>query len=66
MKARKLRNIRQIEDDIYICEVEVYFEKEKSWNKIPYVANKEDNSEINKWVFEQLSTGKYKIEDQRV
>lgn len=66
MNVRKIRNVRQIEDNIYICDVEIYSEKEKSWDKIPYVVNKEDNSEVNLWILEQILKGKYKIIDQRV
>jgi hypothetical protein len=66
MNARKIRNIRHLEDNIYACDVEFYSEKDKTWTKIPYIANKEDDSEINLWILEQISSGKYKIKDQRV
>lgn len=66
MNARKIRNICQLNENIYSCEVEFYSEKDKTWTKIPYIVNKDDDSEINVWILEQISSGKYKIKDQRV
>jgi hypothetical protein len=66
MNVRKVRNVRQIKDNIYICDVEIYSPKENSWNKIPYVVNTEDDSEINLWILGQILKGKYKITNQRV
>lgn len=65
MNARKIRNVSLIKEDIYLCDVEIYSDSEKKWIQVPYVVNKNDTSEINSWIFEQLSTNKYKIKDQR-
>lgn len=66
MKARKLRNVIMVEDNAYMCTVEVYNEKENVWAQIPYVAREGDDSPLNLWILNQLSTGKNKIIDRRV
>lgn len=66
MNVKKIKNVRQIKDNIYFCEVEVYLEEDKKTKVFPYVVNTEDASETNLWILQQISTGKYKIKDQRV
>lgn len=61
MKLRKLRNILQIEPDAYQCNLEVWEDILEKWNKVSFVAKKEDNSPISQWVFQEIATGKYKI-----
>lgn len=61
MKLRKLKNIVQIEQDVYQCNLEVWDDKLEKWNKVSFVAKKEDNSPISQWVFKEIATGKYKI-----
>lgn len=65
MKARKIRNVRQIEEDVYVCDVELFVESQQNWSKTVYVARKGDESPVNQWILDQLLTGKYKITDQR-
>jgi uncharacterized protein YqfB (UPF0267 family) len=66
MKFKKIRNIKRIEDDTYVCTIEILAEQDQEWVRVPYVANKNDNSEISLWIFKQLAIQNYKIEDQRV
>ncbi len=61
MKIRKLRNVVLIAPDTYNCSVEIFNESENVWNKILYVSRKEDNSPVNQWILNEISTGKYKI-----
>lgn len=66
MQVRKIRNVQRIEDDAYSCTVEFFIEQEQVWKRMPYVARKDDSSPVNEWIINQISTGKYKITDQRV
>jgi len=62
MKLRKLRNIVQIEEGVYQCSLEVWDDKLEKWNKVSFVAKKEDNSPISQWVFQEIATGSLKVE----
>jgi hypothetical protein len=65
MKIKRIKNIRLVADKTYMCDVEVFFEKENMWRFIPYVAREEDDSQLNVLILKQMKSKKYKITDQR-